>query len=142
MDVEECLKLGYLTKIEKDEKLIEKEIKESGYDLKRATTALEEDDAKWCIIQSYYSMFHASRAVLFSLGYRERRHFAVQIVLEGLVRQGKIENIYIEYFSSAMDCREGADYHYRYSEEIAEDIVENAQNFLDRMKSLLKANKI
>jgi uncharacterized protein (UPF0332 family) len=142
MDIKECLKMEFLTRIKPDDKLIEKEIKESEYDLKRAATALEEGDAKWCIVQSYYSMFHAARAILFSLGYKERRHFAVQIVLEDIVGQGKIENIYLEYFSSAMDCREGADYHYRYSEEIAEDIIENAQKFLDRMKLLLKANKI
>lgn len=142
MDIEECLKMGFLTKIEPDKKLIEKEIKEAEYDLGRAEAAVEENDWKWCIVQSYYSMFHAARAVLFSLGYRERRHFAIQIVLEDLVKQGKLENIYIEYFSTAMDYREGADYHYLYSEEIARDMLENAQKFFDKMKKLLgRANK-
>lgn len=143
MDIEECLKLGYLTKIKPDKKLIEKEIKEAEYDLGRAGVALKENDWKWSIVQSYYSMFHAARAVLFSLGYRERRHFAIQIVLESLVKQGKLENIYVEYFSTAMDYREGADYHYLYSEEIAKDMLENTQKFFDKMKNLLgKENKI
>ena len=67
-------------------------------------------------------MFHASRAVLFSLGFREKRHFAVQVVLEDLNKKGKLESIYLEYFGAAMEAREGADYRYVYSENIAKDV--------------------
>jgi len=136
MDIKECLDKGFLKKIKPDPKLVEKEFKEANYDLEKAEHALKEDDFKWCIVKSYYSMFHAARAVLFSLGYRERRHFAVQIVLEDLIKKGKLESIYIEYFSAAMESREGADYRYEYSLEMAEDILENAKKFLSKMEQL------
>jgi len=44
------------------------------------------------LIQSYYAMFHAAKAVLFSMGLREKKHFAVTMVLEMLSKEGKIEN--------------------------------------------------
>lgn len=136
MNIQDCLDEGYLRKIKSDPKLVKKEFSESLYDLNRAKRALEDNDYKWTIVKSYYSMFHAARAVLFSLGYRERRHFAVQIVLENLVKEGKLESIYTEYLSASMEAREDADYRYKYSKETAEDILEYAERFLRRMKQL------
>ncbi len=127
-----------MRKMYPDPKLVEKEMKEAEYDLGRANHALEEKDFKWCIVKSYYSMFHAAKAVLFSLGLKEKKHFAVQIVLEDLVKKGKLESIYLDYLSSAMEWREDADYRYSHSGETAMDIAENAGKFLSRMKGLLK----
>ena len=75
MDIRECLEKGYLIRIRPDKKLVEKEIEESRYDFERATDNLKKGDHKWSIIAGYYSMFHAARALLFSLGYKEKRHF-------------------------------------------------------------------
>jgi len=138
MNIRECIEQGYLRRMEPDTKLVEKEMKEAEYDLERANHALEEKDFKWCIVKSYYSMFHAAKAVLFSLGLKEKKHFAVQIVLEDLVKKGKLESIYLDYLSSAMEWKEDADYRYTHSEETAADVAENAENFLSRMKALLK----
>lgn len=138
MDVKECIEQGFLRKIGRDPNLVRKELNEADYDLKRAVHALGEEDVKWCIIQSYYSMFHSARAVLFSLGFRERRHFAVQVVLEDLVKKGKLESIYLDYLSSAMEWRENADYRYDYSDEIASELLDTAKKFLSRMKGLLE----
>lgn len=139
MNIQECIDAGYLRRMGPDPRLVEKEMKEADYDLEKASHALEEKDFKWCIVKSYYSMFHAAKAVLFSLGLREKKHFAVQVVLEDLVKKGKLENLYLEYFSSAIEWREGADYRYVHSEETAIDIVENAKIFLTRMKELIKS---
>lgn len=68
MNIEECLKEGFLKRIKKDSKLIQKEIEEAEYDLEKARKALSERDCKWTIIKADYSMFHAARALLFSLG--------------------------------------------------------------------------
>jgi len=138
MDIKECLEKRYLEKIKIDEKLVFKEIKEAESDLDKAKNDLEDNDFKWSIIKAYYSMFHAGKAVLFALGYKERKHVAVQIVLEDLSKQGKLESIYTQYLSSGEECREGADYRYTYSEEIANEMIENAEKFLKRIKELLK----
>lgn len=57
-------------------------------------------------------MFHATRAVLFSLGLKERRHFAIRVVLEDLNAKGKLESRSISNFSAALGAREDADYIY------------------------------
>ena len=138
MNLEECLREGFLRKVEIDKKLVEKEMKEAEYDFKMAEKEFESKDFKWAIVKSYYSMFHASRAVLFSLGFREKRHFAVQVVLEDLNKKEKLESIYLEYFGAAMEAREGADYRYVYSENIAKDVLEYAEKFIEKMKEISK----
>lgn len=128
----------YLARIPVDKKLISKELDEAKYDLDRANSALEQKDFKWAIIQAYYSIFHAAKAVLFSLGLKERRHFVVGVVLEQLNKEGKIEPKYINDFHAAMTSREDADYRYIHSPDTAVYIVDVAEEFLERMKKLLE----
>lgn len=139
--LEECLEKGYLKREGIDPALVKKELRESEYDLERAKKALSEEDFKWTIIKCYYSMFHAAKAVLFSLGLREKRHFAVQVALEDLSKRGKLEGIYLDYFSATMEAREDADYRYEYSRERAEEIMGYASKFITKMKELAKAFK-
>jgi uncharacterized protein (UPF0332 family) len=136
MNIDECVSKGYLQRIGKDSGLIKKEFDESEYDLKRAKKALDDNDFKWAIVKSYYSMFHSARAVLFSMGLRERRHFAVEVVLESLSKEGKLEGIYLDYFAASMEARENADYRYKYRKETAEEMIEYAEKFLETMKKL------
>lgn len=123
-------------KVERD--LIGKEIEEAKYDIGKAERALEEGDFKWSIVKSYYSMFHAARAVLFSLGLKERRHFAIRVVLEGLNAKGKLEGKFISDFSAALGAREDADYRYTYSQETAAYLLRAAGDFLARMERLAR----
>ena len=138
MDTEECLNKGYLVKEVISRDLIEKEIKESEYDFKKAKQAFRDKDYKWTIIKCYYSMFHSAKAVCFKLGYREKRHFAVLIVLESLNKEGKLEIRFVNDFSATMSLREGADYRYAYSKERAENSLRIAKEFNLRMSQLLK----
>ena len=80
MNINECLEKGYLTKIEPDKELIKKEIEESEYDFEKAKKTFDDKDYKWSIIKSYYAMFHVARALLFKLGLKEKRHFAISVV--------------------------------------------------------------
>jgi len=137
MDVKDLIEEGYLEKIKPDKELISKEIKEAEYDLKKAKNALEEDDFKWCIIKSYYSMFHAVKAVLFSLGFREKRHFVVGIILEKLSREGKLQYRYVNDYKGAMLAREDAGYRYVYSKDTADYLIEIAEEFINKMKEIL-----
>ena len=123
-------------KVERD--LIKKELEEAEYDLGKAEHALDEGDFKWSIVKSYYSMFHAARAVLFSLGLKERRHFVIKVVLEDLNAKGKLEGKFISYFSAALMAREDADYRYTYTQETAAYLLGAARDFLARMKKLAK----
>jgi len=140
MDVEECIQKDFLKKIKVDEKLIQKELDEAKYDLNRAKNALEEDDFKWSIVKTYYSMFHAAKAVLFSLGLREKRHFVVGVVLEGLSKKGKLQFKFVNDYRGAMLAREDADYRYVHTKDTAEYLIDVAEEFIEKMKEL--SNKI
>lgn len=139
MDIESCLREGFLQQIKVERDLIEKELEEAKYDIGKAKQALEDGDFKWSIVKSYYSMFHAARAVLFSLGFKERRHFAIRVVLEDLNMKGKLESKFISDFSAALGAREDADYRYTYSQETAAYLLRAAGDFLAMMKRLTKS---
>lgn len=138
MDIESCMREGFLQRIKVERDLIKKELEEAEYDLGKAEHALDEGDFKWSIVKSYYSMFHAARAVLFSLKLKERRHFAIRVVLEDLNAKGKLESKFISYFSAALEAREDADYRYTYTQETATYLLGAAKDFLTRMKKLAK----
>jgi uncharacterized protein (UPF0332 family) len=138
MNLAECLEKKYLKKINVDEKLIEKELNEADYDLNSAINAYNSGDNKWCIIKCYYSMFHAAKATLFKLGYQEKKHIAVLIVLEELNNKGKLNGKFITDFRASMSAREDADYNYVYSNEIASYDINITEEFVKKMKEIVE----
>lgn len=138
MNIEECLEEGFLKKIKAAKEEIGKELKESDKDFNDSKDSLQQEKYKWCIIQAYYSMFHSARAVIMSLGYKERRHFAVGVVLESLVKGNRMESYFLDDFKAAMFAREEADYGASYSRERAEQMLTMAEEFGDRMKKMAK----
>jgi uncharacterized protein (UPF0332 family) len=84
-------------------------------------------------------MFHSARALLYSQGYREKSHRALLTAIrEVFLRSGELGNDLIEDLSNAMDLREEADYGMTFSETGAEEVVEKARNFMQRVKEILK----
>ena len=138
MNIKTCIDKNYLIKIEPDKELSSKELKESKYDFESAKTAFNNSDFKWCIVKSYYSMFHSAKAILYKLGYREKKHIAILIVLEELNKNGILESKHITNFKASMSAREEADYHYSYTKEIAEYELGIAKEFLKEIEILLK----
>ena len=137
MNIDECIKEGFLKKVKPDKDEIKKEIKESDSDILDAKDSFENNRFKWCIIQIYYSMFHSAKAVLISQGYKERRHFAVEVVLRELVKNKKLESYFLNDFKSVMFAREEADYSSVYSKERAENSLKIAEEFNSKMLELL-----
>lgn len=138
MNIKEGIEKRYLIPEKPSPDLVEKELKESSYDFSCAKKALQDRDYKWAIVKSYYSMFHAGKAVCFQMGYREKKHFAITIILEELYREGKLEGQFLAYFNAAIDSREGADYHYSYSPETAEQNLRIAEAFNNRIRKLVE----
>jgi len=142
MNIDELIKQGTLTREPVDPNLIAKEIAEADSDLQQAERSLTQNNFKWAIIQSYYSMFHAAKAVLFSMGLREKKHFAVTSVLEILSTDGKLEARFVNEFAGTQHDREEADYHYHHNKSSSENALSAAQDFVKRMKSLLASKKL
>lgn len=131
-------KKGNIVQICIDSELIEKEIKEALYDLKSAENSINNGNYKWAIVQSYYSMFHAFRGLLFSRGYKEKSHSGLKYAIKSLfVDYGVISyNIFMD-FDSAMNAREMADYSYIYDEKIAVNMLESTKKLIEEVNSLL-----
>lgn len=134
MGLEACLKEGSLQKIPRNKEWEDKEWKESEYDLSEAQALFQEKRFKRATITSYYAMFHAAKAVLFSKGYREKTHYAIIVVLEHLANKGEIETRLVHDFRAALHARHQADYNYTYSKETAERLLAIAKEFVEKMK--------
>ncbi|MBU1853153.1 MAG: HEPN domain-containing protein [Candidatus Omnitrophica bacterium] len=133
-----CLEKKNLAKVNIDKKLIKKEITASESDLKDAQDVLTLEKYKIATISSYYSMFHAARALLYSKGYREKSHFCLRTAIKNLfVDSNLIELSLLDDYDTAKDLRENADYKSDFSKEGAEQLIAKAKKFLDKAKNLL-----
>ena len=129
---------GNIIQICIDSELIEKELKEAFFDLKSAENSINNGNYKWAIVQSYYSMFHAFRGLLFSRGYKEKSHSGLKYAIKSLfVDYGVISDDVFLDFDSAMRAREMADYSYIYDENIALNMFESTKKLIDEVESLL-----
>jgi len=143
MEYNECIQKGFLKKIPIDKAKIKKELESAVYDLGRSQNSAESSDYKWATVQGYYSIFHSFRALLFSVGLQEKKHFAIGIVLEKLAMDKKIDPKLVGDFHAAMSAREDADYRDVYSRDTAEYIIEMAEDILkDMMRSLRISTKV
>lgn len=138
MGLDELIKANCIPKIQPAQDLAEKEFHEADYDLEKAETALHEKDYKWAIVKAYYAVFHSAKGIMFLMGFREKAHFAAGEFLDFLSKKGKLESRYVSDFKACMSARQAADYNYDYSGRTAEEILEIAEEFVERMKKLRK----
>ena len=137
-DFERCIKERRLIKIRPSKEIIQKEVESSEYDLERARNSLDEGDFKWAAVQSYYSMFHAAKALVLKKGYREKSHFCLIIALRTLyVKEDKLESEMVENLELCMNLRHEADYGLTYHQESAETAIKYAEGFLEKALNLL-----
>jgi uncharacterized protein (UPF0332 family) len=137
-DFAECLKKRGLVRIDIDGELISKELTGAGYDLERAKNSFSEGDHKWCIIQSYYAMFHAVKALVYSKGYREKSHYCLLTALKALfIDPCILEEKYYLAFDETMNLRHEADYGLIYSPEASKETLDNAIDLVSATKKIL-----
>jgi len=137
MNLNEAVIKELLSRVTPSKDLIDKELNESLYDLKRADESLIKKDYKWSIVKSYYAMFHCVRALMFKNGYKDRKHAGVVIFLEEFEKQGIIDSSIINDYKAALSAREGADYRYTYNESIASNIIQIAKEFINKIRRLV-----
>ena len=135
---ERCIRERRLIKIKPSKELIQKELESAEYDLERARNSLDEGDFKWAAVQSYYSMFHAAKALVLKKGYREKSHFCLIIALKELyVKEAKLNTEMVENLELCMNLRHEADYGLTYHQESAEIALKYAEVFLNNASKLL-----
>jgi len=137
-DFERCIKERRLIKIKPSNEMVQKEVESAEYDLERARNSLDEGDFKWAAVQSYYSMFHASKALILKRGYREKSHFCLVIALRELyVKENKLNAELVENLELCMNLRHEADYGLTYHQESAETSIKYAEEFLVKAFNLI-----
>ncbi|MFC1632241.1 HEPN domain-containing protein [Candidatus Omnitrophota bacterium] len=117
--------------------LVARELKTAEKELVDAKDTFEREKYKWATIQSYYSMFHSARALLYSKNYRERSHYCLIVALRVLYVDKKIlpSNL-VESLQNGKTLRENADYYDEWSKEGAESLLNVAEKFLSKSRQL------
>jgi uncharacterized protein (UPF0332 family) len=111
-EFKKCLERGKIKTFTKAKLLVSKELDLAKEDLKTAKKSFEENNFKWATIQSYYSMFHTARALLYKKGYREKSHFClIESIRELYVSKELIDFKFVEAMKLGKSLRENADYY-------------------------------
>ncbi|MFH1255009.1 MAG: HEPN domain-containing protein [bacterium] len=137
-EFKKCLERGKIKSFSPGKKLAEKELRLAGEDWKISLESLKAERYKWSIVQSYYSMFHSARALLYSKSYREKSHFClIEAIRTLFVETGKLDCLLLESFLEAKNLREAADYYGDFSELNCHKLIKKAEEFLKIAGELL-----
>ena len=81
-NIEDCFRFRLLREIKPDKAKSQKSLEVSESRLGRAKEALKLNIFDFVILESYTSMFHAARALLYKDGIQEKSHYAISIYLK------------------------------------------------------------
>ena len=130
-EFEDCLKKNKIRDFPRGKTLVPKDIATAQNDALAAEKSFNEKNYKWATIQSYYSMFHSARALLYAKNYREHSHYCLAVALRALYGETKLLPItLIEALGKGKRLREDADYYDRWSEEGAAFVLKAAKDFI------------
>lgn len=81
-NTEDCFKFRLLRKIKPDKQKSKKSLEIAESKLKKAKEMLKLNIFDFVILESYMSMFHAARALLYEDGIQEKSHYAISVYLK------------------------------------------------------------
>ncbi len=120
------------------DEMYQKEFAVGQRDLESSKRSFEDSNFKWAIIQAYYSIFHATRALLFKAGYREESHFALKLAFKALyIETGILPQSTYNALDRGMSLREMADYKESYSQSGAENLIKSVIEALKEIEKVL-----
>lgn len=136
-EFDDCLRRKRIREFSRGKTLVDKELRTAENDLADAKKSFNQQGYKWATIQSYYSMFHSGRALLYAKNYREKSHYCLIISLKALyVEQRLLPVTLIESLLQAKRLREQADYYDEWSQASAESLLNAAEKFLTIARQL------
>jgi len=137
-ELEKCIQRKKIIKLPRATTLVPKELGLASEDLKFAKDSFKKKNYKWAIIQSYYSMFHTARALIYKKGYREKSHFCLIEAVRGLyILEGKLNFKFIEAMQLGKILRENADYYGDFDKSSAKEMLDITANFITEAKKIL-----
>ena len=136
IEYDDCITRGKIKPFSRGPALAAKEIEAAESDLTRARKTYDETDYKWATIQTYYSMFHSARALLYVKSLREHSHYCLVASIKTLYVDPRVIPAHIlEGFQEAKNLREDADYYHRWSQAGCEKLINIAGEFLEIAKN-------
>ena len=139
LEFEKCLKRDKIKEFPRGKALAAKDLETAQEDLEVAEESFNNKNYKWSTVQSYYSMFHSARALLYAKNYRERSHYCLIVALRALYVEARLlPDSLIEALRKGKRLREDADYYNRWSEEGAKFALKVAKDFLKKAQELTK----
>ena len=139
LEFKRCLEKRWLVPMPEARYLVEKELKTARDDFGEAEISYQRGGYKWSTVQSYYAMFHAARALLYSRGYREKSHYCLIVAMHHLFASQKLmDEALIEALDDVRALREDADYRTEFSETGAQHALNGASLFLANAERLLE----
>lgn len=151
-----CLKQGEkdpkhkgLKKIEKNIKMSEEQIKKAESDLEAMQYLYNGGKTDWVASTGFYAMYHSLLALLYKLGYESRNQECTIIAIEKFVK-GKTISLEEEYIKMIRSLQEGVEDAKSIREELqygsktvlekerCEKLMTNARKFVDRVKEVIE----
>ncbi len=138
-NTEDCFKFRLLRKIKPDKPRSEKSLEIAESRLKRAKESLKLNIFDFVILESYMSMFHAARALLYKDGIQEKSHYAISVYLKEKY-SNKIPLPVINFLEIHRTERHEAMYGLEYQPEKddAELALKDAGDFIREIKKILQ----
>ncbi len=117
------------------------EAQASAADLKAASQSFIGKQYKWTIVQCYYAMFHAGRALLYLTGHRERSHYCLILALRHFyVSRHLMPSSLLENLHQAKTLRENADYYGQFNRDSAVKSLQDAKEFVAFVRKYIKTS--
>ncbi len=83
-------------------------------------------------------MFHTTRALIYSQGYREKSRYCLAVALRALfVDEGTMDAQLVRDFLNAMNLREAADYEAEFSQSGAKAVIASADKSIEKAIAIL-----
>ncbi len=138
MNIDDLFKEGLLKKARVDKNHIKGSLELADRFLERAKGNLGISYYDVAFTLAYNAMFHAARALLFSLGVKERSHFAMIYFLKEKFKDEKEIYDHLAVMDSYRMSRHGIQYNGELCDRTdAEEAIRDAEEFLNIIKSYL-----
>lgn len=83
-------------------------------------------------------MFHSARSLLYQNNYREKSHAClIEAIRVFYTDKGLLDSTFLEAFQKAKRLREEADYYGEFSKANTKDLLDKAQEFLNKASEIL-----
>ncbi|MBI5528395.1 MAG: HEPN domain-containing protein [Deltaproteobacteria bacterium] len=137
-EFQSCLSENRVTVFADGPKLVDRQLEIASDDLAEAAASAARGAWKWSTIQSYYSMYHTARALLFARSFREKNHRCLRIAIASLyAREGEEFASLVDDFNLGKQLRENAGYADDFSENGAQKLMASARRFLEAARTVL-----